>query len=116
MKMSIRRSRRLSELRFKCVGNRCNPPAVVPPLWLAFVISKLVKPASRNLSLSNAGYAWLELRPNPADKLSPKTRIRFIGEESREAASMDCARKARPGLTNTKKNTLIRVRKIECYR
>src|SRR5437764_4685619 len=86
MKMSI--------LGLRCAGKRCNPPAVVPPLWLAFVISKFVRAAARSFSANNAGYACLELKPKPADKLSPRTRIRFTAEESRGAAGLDGA--ARP--------------------
>src|SRR5215475_3571410 len=80
----------MSILRLRCAGNRCMPPAVVPPVWLAFVIAKLVRPASRIFSVITAGQAWLDFNPKPADKLSPSTRTRFIAEESRGAAGADC--------------------------
>src|SRR5262249_16950033 len=80
---------KMSTLCLRCPGNRCNPPAVVPPLWLAFVISKLVRPAFRNFSARSDGYACFELNPKPADKLSPRTRIRFTAEELLGVAKAD---------------------------
>src|ERR1700719_214457 len=85
---------KMSTLGLRWPGSRCSPPAVVPPVWLALVISKLVNPAVCNFSVTCAGHAWFDLKPNPADKLSPSTRIRFIGEGSCLAAAADCADQA----------------------